>query len=268
VDERHFESVEKHRKTVLPNLRAIVKKDTAPSSGTPWCYGPPEYWAELYIFRNTTLATLISILSHSVQWICHDGRRVRSCVNRFFRVDVTAGATLGIGDTAIDSPWEPLRNSTLTVTIHQEEGEAVAQLQRITRTLEAIRRLTMPAAPTTGFSQEPLEGSPAGRPDVTFRVEYPEPAELEVWLTQVSVPKGRLQKLNSRAVLQGAGMVGLGPQIGGPGLATLRQSRCCRLCAYHRPLSNHVRKSVAGRRPIQLLRPSPFEQYALLLGFQ
>lgn len=189
MDDRHFKSVEKHRKTVLPNLRVIVKKDTAPSSGTTWCCGPPEYWAELYILRDTTLAPLISILSHSVQWICHDGRRVRSCVNRFFRVEVAAGATLDIGDTAVGSPWEPLRNSTLTVTIHQEVGGDSAQPQRITRSLQAIRRLTMPAAPTIGFSQEPLEGSPAGRPDVTFRVEYPEPAELEVWLTQVRYPK-------------------------------------------------------------------------------
>jgi hypothetical protein len=170
----HFASFVKHRSVAFPSLRVMVRKECVrlPPAGLlrPGCS------ARLYILRDTALVTLFYILRQPPEWCCEDDPAMPICFWGISYIGVEAAATLKIGDFPKEGLSDSLWNPALAVNIQTriDKNQSVGPLARIRTTLEAIQRLMVSSGSTTTLSE------------VDFRIEDPNPTELEVWIIQVS----------------------------------------------------------------------------------
>lgn len=174
LDGRHYSCVSGNQKQVLPKLRAIVKQDCLGHTADTDRNEPPAYAAALLILRDTSLSIISSILKHPLWWPCVSDEKLQTCVRGISRIGIAIGATLSTGDFTMANPWKPHRNPNLSVKIEKDEEASPVETERITTSLEAIRKSML--------SSE-LEVT---LPQVEFCIDDDDPAEnLDVWVSQV-----------------------------------------------------------------------------------
>lgn len=163
----------------------------------------------------TTLTTLSSILQHSLRWRDEgEEDNNRGCIRGISRIDIAAGVTLSMGESATDILFRPSQSSRLTVTMRNAERDA-ARPARVKASISAIRQMRLSPESTTALSH------------VLFRDPNPISADYEVWVAEVSLNTGTINfgQMAYKWLSIGATMVDLQPRIGGLGpsaVATVR----------------------------------------------
>jgi hypothetical protein len=132
-----YRCVNAFRKRAFPNLRAIIEQEWSPPRNPDRIF-PPDYSVGLHIMRDTTLATLSSILAHQFLWRYAARDTRRRCTRSISCVDIAAGATLSVGDVGVHRLFKPSQDSSLA--IHIQDG---AQRQRVEISNQAIREMIL-----------------------------------------------------------------------------------------------------------------------------
>jgi hypothetical protein len=171
--------------TVLPSLRVIVKKERRLLPAFVFWPSLPDCSVKLYIVRNASLCSILSIMEQPLKWCLDDGARRLGWVQRVSYIDVAARATLIIGNFRVGSPVKSFGNLALEVNIPKEEDQEMAQPGRLLKSLEAIRQMMLPPGYTTRLRQ------------VEFHFEDIKPENVEIWIDQVGEFQAKLDKISS-----------------------------------------------------------------------
>jgi hypothetical protein len=183
LDERHFESLQDLVTTVLPSLRVIVKKERRLLPAFVFWPSLPDCSVKLYIVRNASLCSILSVMERPLKWCLDDGATRPGWVQGVSYIDVAARATLIIGNSRVGSPVKSFGNSALVVNIPKEEDQEMAQPARLLKSLEAIRQMMLPPGYTTRLRQ------------VEFHFEDIKPENVEIWIDQVSEFQAKLDEI-------------------------------------------------------------------------
>jgi hypothetical protein len=161
----------------FPNMHATLKQELDPVKAYPNHTVPPRYTAVLQIWRNTSLATLSSLLRYPLEWEFIDGQTTRSAVLGITSAYVSSPAAFTLGQPDNRGFFTPFSAGIRQISFwkgEEDEGEQRQQKRRET----SIRTLSQLSS-----SDVPLEDKIPGRNQLD--VQCDEPADAKAWLREV-----------------------------------------------------------------------------------
>jgi hypothetical protein len=161
----------------FPNIHAAIRQDLDPKMAYPNHVVPPRYTAVLQIRRNTSLATLSSLLRFPFDWEFVDGQTTRSPVQGVSSAYVTSPATFTPGQPDHEGFFTPVSGNIRGIWLRKRDEDEWEQERRET----SIRTLSQFSLPDVAREDE--DGT-LGRDRLDIQCYEPEDAK--AWIREVS----------------------------------------------------------------------------------
>jgi hypothetical protein len=159
----------------FPNLHATIQQVVDPKNAYPDHVFRPRQTAVLQIWRNTSLATLSSLLRFPLDWDLVDGQNTRGPVLGVTSAYVTSPATFIPGQPDHKGFFTPVSASIRDIYVWKRDENEWEQERRET----SIRTLSQFSSPDI-----PPEDETPGRNRLDIRCDEPEDAK--AWLREVN----------------------------------------------------------------------------------
>lgn len=160
----------------LPNLRATMVQQLAPDSQATLVEDQfPRHAISLQIFRNTSLATISSILRASLTWNFSDGQNSRNPVLGITEATVWGSATFTLEDPDSGGFFTPTSAGLRIAFVSRFTEHGPTECQGIRNSIRTLLHLSSRGVST--------EDTMPGKHRLNIQCDYPE--DLRLWLQEV-----------------------------------------------------------------------------------
>lgn len=170
----------------LPNLRAMMIQNLHPAEVFPGDEAPPRHTIKLRVLRNTTCATLSSVLKSHLDWRkLTTGPPKQHRVPGISDVFIDGEATLTLGDVKSSASFTPTVTHARDIYLEKSAEQGEAGDIRLNESIRALCKLVLPKSGDRVILQ---------RPRLAIRCD--DSATLLAWLQEVCcLDSGRFRRL-------------------------------------------------------------------------